>query len=109
VSNIQKFYDEVLVFNDSPVIVALFLIFNMKSNCNIVELKDKIENLTIADDILEGMLVVQENYTTKEFKQIITQLSGLDGIIRRYKINDPILKFNKSIIKKIRKKYKGVK
>jgi hypothetical protein len=107
--NIQRFYDEVIVFNDSLIIVALFLIFNKQTKCDIVELKDKLENLEISDSMIDNMLIVQENYTAKEFKLIVKQLTNLDGLIKRYQVNQTILKFNTTIIKKIRKRYKKEK
>ena len=103
---IKRFYDECAVFDDSLLIVALFLIFNRQTNDNIVELKTKLEDLDLTESILEGMLNVQDNYRIKEFKAIVSQLSDIDGLIQRYYINDEILKHNKMIIKNIRKRYK---
>lgn len=103
---ISRFYDEASVFDDSLIIIALFLIFNKKTDDNIIELKTKLEDLVLSDSIVDSMIELQENYRTKEFKQIVNQLSDIDGLIQRYYINDNILKHNKQVIKSIRKRYK---
>ncbi len=103
---ISRFYDEASVFDDSLIIIALFLIFNKKTDDNIIELKTKLEDLVLSDSIVDSMIELQENYRSKEFKQIVNQLSDIDGLIQRYYINDNILKHNKQVIKSIRKRYK---
>ena len=103
-SLIKQFYDEIAVFDDSYLILALFMIFNKETNQDIVTLKSDLEDLIINENTIEMMLRVQENYNSKDFKRIIRQLSDIDGLIMRYKINENILKANKQIAKRARKK-----